>query len=565
MLTLIMTGIALAILASAMTWSANSTSLTHRSIQYNRSVVAAEAATEKVLTKISQDYLKGGEKLVADNLAIYQATVPRSSDSSFWNNWEFNNAQGSSGQTFVQGNASSTYGLLNSAYSGLRGFITTYTVVAHARETAKMHDVEAGVLQEVQLARIPIFQFAMYSSGDMEISCGQDLKITGQVHANKTLYIEPDAILTFQSAVTAVTGIVPNRHPSDTRTAPKGSYVYEQPDLVDPSATAMTLPIGMTNSPDAVREIIQPPPIGGDTNAQMAALRLYNQADMILTVSNAGISATSGKFNNFATNIPVAELDQIFTTTNKFTDAREEKTVRPVDVNVGALTLWALTNNNLRVALGTNELSSLYILDRRTTLASGTNLAAVRVRNGAVLPSRGLTVATARPLYVLGNYNQTNAANLGKTNTITTSPASLLADAITILSANWTDGNSTAAVASRVAVSTTVNAALLTGVVETTAGKYSGGMENFPRFLETWGAANILTYNGSMVRMFPSLYATNAWGKANVYAPPKRDWAFDMNFNDAKKLPPLTPSLVKVFRGQWATVPPNTTTVAVAH
>jgi hypothetical protein len=116
-----------------------------------------------------------------------------------------------------------------------------------------------------------------------------------------------------------------------------------------------------------------------------------------------------------------------------------------------------------------------------------------------------------------------------------------------------------------VAAHTTVNAALLTGVVETTRGQYSGGMENFPRFLETWGPANTFTYNGSMVKMFPSLYATNVWGKANVYSPPKRNWAFDLNFNDAKKLPPLTPSLVKVFRGQWATVPPNTTVAAAAY
>ena len=46
-LTMIMLWYRLAILASAMTGSANSTRLTHRTIQYNRSVVAAEAATEK--------------------------------------------------------------------------------------------------------------------------------------------------------------------------------------------------------------------------------------------------------------------------------------------------------------------------------------------------------------------------------------------------------------------------------------------------------------------------------------------------------------------------------------
>jgi hypothetical protein len=207
------------------------------------------------------------------------------------------------------------------------------------------------------------------------------------------------------------------------------------------------------------------------------------------------------------------------------------------------------------------SISSIYIVDRRTL--AGNQLAAVRLKNGLNLPERGLTVATGQPLYVWGNYNQMNSANLGTTNTTTTRPASLVADAVTILSTNWKDANSTSSLGSRAAKPTTVNAAILTGVVETTLGKYSGGMENFPRFLESWGSANTLTYNGSMVKMFPSLYATNAWGMSGVYDPPRRNWAFDLNFYDPTKLPPLTPSLQRVFRGQWATVAPNKNTVAV--
>jgi len=124
---------------------------------------------------------------------------------------------------------------------------------------------------------------------------------------------------------------------------------------------------------------------------------------------------------------------------------------------------------------------------------------------------------------------------------------------------NWNDANSGNAVASRVAGPTTVNAAILAGDVPTVPGQYSGGMENFPRFLETWGAANAFTYNGAMIKMFPSLYATNYWGKNNVYVPPARNWAYDLNFEDPTKLPPLTPSLLRVIRGQWATIAPNQT------
>ena len=62
-----------------------------------------------------------------------------------------------------------------------------------------------------------------------------------------------------------------------------------------------------------------------------------------------------------------------------------------------------------------------------------------------------------------------------------------------------------------------------------------------------------------MVKMFPSLYATNIWGLNNVYNPPKRNWAYDLNFNTPAKLPPLTPSLLKIFRNVWTTLAPNST------
>jgi hypothetical protein len=561
LMTLLMTGIGLATLAGAMTWAVSTAKLTYRSNQYTRSVAAAEAATEKAVSRISQDFLRGGERLVTDNLNLYRQTVLTASDSPYWSGWEFNDASSHAGQTFVEPGIGTNYIVLSSSYAGLRGHASTYTVVANARETPSLQNVVGAVLQEIQLVRIPIFQFVMFSSGDMEISCGQPFTISGRVHCNRQLYIEPDNIMTFESSVTAVGDILFQRGPLDTRTSPVGSVTYQVPK--SPHEPALTLPIGTTNTPTAIREIIQPPPAFEDPDSPIGRQRYYNLADMLVVVSNASVSASSGSFNGFMTPVPASELGTLVTTTNSFWDAREEKVVRPIDINVGALTSWSATNSSLRPALGWKDLSSIYVLDRRTPTAAA--LGAVRVVNGRQLPSRGLTVATASPLYVLGHYNQTNTANLGTPNTSTTLPASLVGDALTVLSGNWSDANSTNAVSFRTAAPTTVNAALLAGAVETTQGKYGGGMENFPRFLETWGLANTFTYNGSLVKMFPSLYATNAWGKANVYAPPKRNWAFDINFNDPAKLPPLTPGLQKVIRSYWATVAPNQTALPATH
>jgi hypothetical protein len=555
-MTLIMCGIALATVAGVLAYSVNTARLNYRSSQYHRAVAAAEGDTEKAVAMISQDYLSGGEALVNANMATYRGATLTGADSSYWADWEFNDASGTAGQTFVQVGAVSNYIVLNSSFAGLHGYASTYTVVSNARQIDAYQDVVGGVLQQVQLARIPIFQFAMYTTGDMEISCGQPFVITGRVHSNAHLYVEPDNVMTFQSGVTAVMDILFQRSPLDSRGSPSGSVIYQVPK--ESPVPAMTLPIGTTNTPTAVREIIEPPPPFEDPNSPVGRERYYNLADLVLVITSTGIAGTSGSFNSFGTSIPTNELNMFVSTTNSFWDARESKTVQAIDINVAALTAWSATNSNERTALGWRDVSSVYVWDRR--FMAGTSLGAVRLVNGQQLPSGGLTVATASPLYVFGHYNQTNSANLATTNTSTTLPASLVADAITILSQNWSDANSTAPVASRIAAPTTVNAAILAGAVETVGGAYGGGMENFPRFLETWGLANPFTYNGSMVKMFPSLYATNTWGKSDVYAPPKRDWSYDINFNSPAKLPPLTPSLQTVLRSLWASVAPNQTT-----
>ena len=109
---------------------------------------------------------------------------------------------------------------------------------------------------------------------------------------------------------------------------------------------------------------------------------------------------------------------------------------------------------------------------------------------------------------------------------------------------------------SRNAADTTINAALLGGIVPSNGSSYSGGVENFPRFLENW-SGDTLAYNGSMVVMFYSKLATAPWGTSDVYSPPTRQWTFDLNFMDVTKLPPGTPEVRALIRGEWATLKPN--------
>ena len=143
--------------------------------------------------------------------------------------------------------------------------------------------------------------------------------------------------------------------------------------------------------------------------------------------------------------------------------------------------------------------------------------------------------------------------HLGTTNTSLTRPAALVGDSINILSAAWSDASSSLPLASRTAADTTVNAALLGGIVPSSGSFYSGGVENFPRFLENWSGRK-LAYNGSMVVMFFSHLATAPWGGSDVYSPPNRQWTFDLNFMDVTRLPPGTPEVRALVRAQWTTL-----------
>ena len=123
-----------------------------------------------------------------------------------------------------------------------------------------------------------------------------------------------------------------------------------------------------------------------------------------------------------------------------------------------------------------------------------------------------------------------------------------MGDAITILSGAWNDATTNK---NPTASTTTVNAAILAGIVPSTNSMYSGGVENFLRTLENWGSAT-LWYNGSIVVMFPSKYATNYWQQTGgYYSAPNRAWAFDTNFVQQAGLPPLTPQSKGVIRASW--------------
>jgi len=246
-----------------------------------------------------------------------------------------------------------------------------------------------------------------------------------------------------------------------------------------------------------------------------------------------------------------------FVRTNIFTDQREMKSVIVTEIDVGHYAKWIVTNWNvlLKFPPGSGTYPAiLYVADERA--GTSTQMPAVRLTNGVSLPVNGglgWTVATPNPLYVLGNYNCTNAAYLGTTNTSAAVPAALMSDALSILSSAWDDSKSSANFTLRKASDTTVNAAILTGNVPSTGPnftQFSGGVLNLARLLEDWNSpsTHTLTLNTSLVNLFSSKVATNRFSNPGIYYdPPTRQFHGDSNFLNPAKLPPGTPMVWSAY------------------
>lgn len=211
----------------------------------------------------------------------------------------------------------------------------------------------------------------------------------------------------------------------------------------------------------------------------------------------------------------------------------------------------------------------------------------------------GFSVASENPVYILGNYNTNcpkagavgctpnNATYDGTWNGGTTEPnhsaASVMADAVTMMSNNWLDvgcltvsatctannkntsgsmvnpfnpggQGSPAAQPNRIAITTYYRAAIAGGKTiafnNTTqtpefAFGMDGGVHNFLRFVEDWGgitAQASLYYKGSLVSLYWNQYATGTFKCCNlVYNPPDRQYVFDPLFSQPQNLPPGTP------------------------
>jgi hypothetical protein len=429
--------------------------------------------------------------------------------------------------------------------------------------------------------------YAMFYVDDLEFQPTSAFTLSGPIHTNSNLFIGTNNF-TAGSRVEYghdfVNGYSPNdpRYPGSGITAP--NFAKSDPTLalsdMPPSQVSPYLPFGWNlalstggsgANDDSYHEIIERPATSPDP---LIKVRYYSQAGYQIVIGNDSggtgsytvtkiLPATTAAPNptpqtvtgtaktKLVGNSGGGDSTTVFKQGQVLYDTREGAVVKVTDVDVSkivsaisSLSDWtgllyiadsnaATYNTNRTVKTAGNSVSATV---PGTTTTQSTTKRAFRLINGSQLPAGGLTIVSENPVYIKGDYNTSSNGSAPPSNSgiytdpdagsYTRVPAAIIADAITVLSANWDDSKSVLNPASARATpaNTTINAALVTGNVPSSRGSpggYSGGGENFIRLLEDW-STKTLCYYGSMVQLFQSNQAIGFWNSdANYYVAPQ--------------------------------------------
>lgn len=299
-----------------------------------------------------------------------------------------------------------------------------------------------------------------------------------------------------------------------------------------------------------------------------------------MTVGTQTFNATNGMVDNEDIYGPNGTLDPgedlqktgvLVKDTNELPDPAVLSAVSPgygTDINKRAITV------NDWINLAANNIDHK-MFRSAVRLFNGENLQ-ISGAAGKLSQTKGITVSSENMVYIWGSYNTTgidvappdgvsclndnSGVCLYLGNQV---PTSIVCDAFFPLSKTFFDSQTSlypddfskrqADRSPTVAQETSVRAAIIAGnnlsalsgspdAGNSASGesRLSGGMHNFPRFLEDWSAR--WNFVGSLIPLYRSTQAVGPYNAdSSIYAPPIRNWAFDITFTNPARLPPGTP------------------------
>jgi hypothetical protein len=166
---------------------------------------AAHAGLEKLTADLGSLFVGGNYSPSATQIAALTAAPPSIPG------FQFLAPDGTSGYTITQ-QAVVTDTIPSGPYQGLTGLLTPYQITVTAQASANLLGVPAEVRlrRTLQTVAVPVFQFGIYSDGDLSFFAGANFNFGGRVHTNQNLYLAQDegSTLSISDVVTAAGEVV---------------------------------------------------------------------------------------------------------------------------------------------------------------------------------------------------------------------------------------------------------------------------------------------------------------------------------------------------------------------
>src|SRR5260370_13617248 len=174
----------------------------------------------------------GMEKMIADLNMLYQNQAsPAVSDITDWGSSSFYPSVSGIGyqeyaysvQASPPPNANAPLQFQSTVSSGPnQGLIASVIPIGLAVTANTSSQEEVRMTRQVEVALIPIFQFAVFCDGDCSFFAGPAMNITGRVQTNGDLYITPQGQTTFESQLRTAKEIVRDTLPNGQGAAANG-------------------------------------------------------------------------------------------------------------------------------------------------------------------------------------------------------------------------------------------------------------------------------------------------------------------------------------------------------
>jgi hypothetical protein len=474
-------------------------------------------------------------------------------------------------------------------------FHYAHTFHIESESTSLTDNSKETVKETLRILETPLVQYYIFYGGtgnnaDLELLPGPTMNSWGRIHANGDIYMGTDNTLTLRNYddsgnfsphfLTAGGEIFTERKDDGSDYASSNVFVKTDSSLVTVPTPQRMLPDGDITTANEVAEealfndyvLVNEQQYSALGQTQFWRNGFYEgraedpqnpRIDSMKIVENAGgnieIWVSRPALENvtaevLAGTMPNGEPGQGANTIVRETiasstlceDREGDRDVDWTDIDMFRLHTWYvshLTDEGLTPAS-----DGMLIYTSRSPTATipfpntGTRFQAIRLISIGGTPADLLfntTIATDNPIYIQGDFNSGGGTVRG---------VALVADAINILSNAFTGKNCNSGLTA--ATVTNINAAFFGGNVPTPAGggTYSGGLENYPRFHESWSGVNC-NILGSFINLWVSSQATGDWVYGgDRYEAPGRNWGWDVRFQNPNFWPPFIPSIFSVER-----------------